>query len=757
VAPIKIAPIKINAKIEVDIRHGPGIVKTQKVTVVLVQIVHPAKIQNPRVFGDLPLTFLEEPKKSFADREAWVSSAVATRSVSLVPTLDQRMQIPMFMASKIQSRLRIGVVLSTLIFFTGLSGIVLANDSRVWSDASGRFKITATLVEVRDGFAWLKLENGKTTKISVDKLSAEDQEFLGGEDSPFEMVGEAPSSPKAAPARSSTPGSTTPSRSAKSASAGSSVAGSSGKVWAKPVVINWDNVELITPLVGEAFAVPEREATWSGELKRVALPKKGSNFESISSLVVDPKTSRAAVGMLTTFGSPKPATRVSLCDLASGKGIHSESVEAVMKPLTLIAGGAAVLMIGCGNERDKQQTADQLEVWRFDGQKVARSDVWIPFVDDKEERGKTANATVIDAASLTGNLVALLSDKGHLAVVDIVTRKPVWHMRLSDRNFAMAATSDGKVLAINNDKVVMVVDSATGETMGSTSVPDAKNMGWCHLAWNPKETKLLLSSIGDLRVLDTSTGEWPVDLHLSDAPVATKGVEFPDDDYALLNGDLLVHLPTRIELCKYSNAGAIKSVGGQSLIAILDGNAGVLVNAKFPQPAAEKMLANTKDDPSIFILHPGVGVAIDAQAAGAHQNEVRQSLENAAIESGYTIDSNSPIRIEAGITGPVDKAVSYIAAGSYIVKEYVSSIKITNGGNALWQSSGTNVPGALMTNRDETMQQALDRAGANPNLSMFGNVRFPNFMQSPKANASVANQSKALMNSKFTVQGLVEQ
>ncbi len=663
----------------------------------------------------------------------------------------------MFTARKTQSFHRIGIVLITLMFFTGRGGIVGADDSRVWSDASGRFKITATLVEVRDGVAWLKLENGKTTKIPVEKLSGEDQEFLGGENSPFEMVDEAPSSPQAASAGSSMPSSTTLGRSAESASAGSSVGGPSGKVWAKSLVINWDDVEQITPLVGEAFAVPKREPTWSGELKRVALPKKNTHFESISSLVVDPKTSRAVVGMLTTFGSPNPATRISLCDLKSGKGIHSESVEAVMKPLAMISGGAAVLMIGCGNERDKRQTADQLEVWRFDGRKVDRSEVWIPFVDDKEVWGKKANATVIDAASLTVNLVALLSDKGHLAVVDIVTRKPIWHMQLSDRNFAMAATGDGKVLAINNDKVVMVVDSASGETMGSTSVPDAKNMGWCHLAWNPDETKLLLSSIGDLRVLDTSTGEWPIDLHLSDAPVATKGVEFPDDDYALLNGSLLVHLPTRIELCNYTDAGAIKSVSGQSLIAILDGSAGVLVNAKFPQPAAVKMLANTKDDPSIFILHPGVGVSIDARAAGAHQNEVRQTLETAALASGYTIDSNSPIRIEAGITGPVDKAVSYIAAGSYIVKEYVSSIKITNGGTDLWKSSGTNVPGMLMTNHDETMQQALERAGKKPNLSIFGSVRFPNFMQAPKANASVANRSKALMSSKFTVQGLIEQ
>jgi hypothetical protein len=49
-------------QIEVDIRHGPGIVKTQKVTVVLVQIVHSAKIQNPRVFNDLPLN---SPKNLF--------------------------------------------------------------------------------------------------------------------------------------------------------------------------------------------------------------------------------------------------------------------------------------------------------------------------------------------------------------------------------------------------------------------------------------------------------------------------------------------------------------------------------------------------------------------------------------------------------------------------------------------------------------------------------------------------------------------
>ncbi len=62
----------------------------------------------------------------------------------------------------------------------------------------------------------------------------------------------------------------------------------------------------------------------------------------------------------------------------------------------------------------------------------------------------------------------------------------------------------------------------------------------------------------------------------------------------------------------------------------------------------------------------------------------------------------------------------------------------------------------LMTKRGQTMQQALDEAGKKPNLSIFEQTRFPEFMQKPSGNQQGPNRSTALMTSNFTVKGLVD-
>ncbi len=59
---------------------------------------------------------------------------------------------------------------------------------REWSDATGSFKITATLLEVKDDLAYLKTLEGKTLRIPVARLSQSDQEFLKGGANPFEVV-----------------------------------------------------------------------------------------------------------------------------------------------------------------------------------------------------------------------------------------------------------------------------------------------------------------------------------------------------------------------------------------------------------------------------------------------------------------------------------------------------------------------------------------------------------------------------------------
>jgi hypothetical protein len=51
---------------------------------------------------------------------------------------------------------------------------------RTWSDQSGKFKIEGTLVKLENDAVTLKRKDGKEVTLPIEKLSAEDQEFLKG-------------------------------------------------------------------------------------------------------------------------------------------------------------------------------------------------------------------------------------------------------------------------------------------------------------------------------------------------------------------------------------------------------------------------------------------------------------------------------------------------------------------------------------------------------------------------------------------------
>ncbi len=51
-------------------------------------------------------------------------------------------------------------------------------EMRTWHDASGKFEIEATLVSVKDQTVTLKKKDGRTIRVPLKKLSAEDQNFI---------------------------------------------------------------------------------------------------------------------------------------------------------------------------------------------------------------------------------------------------------------------------------------------------------------------------------------------------------------------------------------------------------------------------------------------------------------------------------------------------------------------------------------------------------------------------------------------------
>ena len=615
-------------------------------------------------------------------------------------------------------------------------------ETREWSDATGGHKITATFIEVKDGNVFLKSPQGKTLKIPLARLSPADQELIKGGDNPFQEVdGDAPkvsSANKPAAEDPSTPDGP-----------------SSG--WNAPLKIDWEEVEeLDRGFDGQWNLILPKQSDLGFTAKRTTLNKKNNFHEDIRRLEVNPLAQRAVVGYTVSFSVPKPQSRLALIDLVSGKAIHTAPVEADMCPLCLLNDGSTTLMYGTSDERKGFETADQIQLWRINGKKVMQTKSWIPFPDEAESWGKKTNGALVYAVAIPNNKLVLLSGNGHLACIDVATRKPYWHAKLSDQ-FAVDASVDRSLLAVADGHSIMIVDPQTGTVKSSVFVEGKPHIGWPRLRWSPNGTKLLFTFVNEMRVLDLTNGTWTHQCAFTGGPIAANNLSYPDDDYALLDDHLLVHIPSQIKVCDYRSATRITTVGGMSYIGMQNGDGGLVVPAKIPHPAAEKLLAQAQKDPSVFLIHPGVAVSIETSGAGQWAGQAMKLLSKAAIASGYKVIANAPIKIVASISGPKQEAVSYIASGSYIASVYQSTIKLTWQGKDLWTTGGSNLPGMIQTSRDESIQDKHNELGKTPNLSVFEQTKFPKMLQKPSAeNKAPGVQSDALLISTFTMQGLVD-
>lgn len=644
---------------------------------------------------------------------------------------------------------RLGILLvacGLVVSLTDASIFAQSDSMREWSDSTGNFSITAKLLEMRDGTVYLENEQGKTLKIPMERLSQSDQEFLAGGNNPFEMVEERGG------------GSTRGSAAAASSRAATADTASGMDIWDTSMEMDWSDAEQI-PLVaaGEwnvsAPSAPPMEIAD----KPTPLQKKTSFHEKMTGMAVNLSRGRAVVGYSVSFGVSEPKTRLALIDLKSGKAIHTAAVTAAMKPLAVLDNGSTVLMVGSGDGRSSHEKHNELQLWKVKGKSIERSASWIPYADQPGRFGRTEMVRVMKAEVVSDDRVLLLGSNGRLALWNIVQREPIWFADMNDKNLAFSLSADRSLVAMFNDKSILVADPQTGEIIGSLSLPDQTRVGWNRICWGPDGQQLLISSVGDLRVIDVTRGEIVQDVHLGDQPIATNGLEHPDADYALLNGSTLVHIPSRIRVCEYRELGQVSVHGETSFIALSSGDGGLFVPSKFPHPPARQMLQQAQDDPQTFLVHPGVGVAIDiSKVSGGHAQKVQANLAKAVEASGYKLDPSSSIKITAEVSGPKQEAVSYIGRGSHVVQQYTSTASIMWNGRKLWSRSGTNIPGMISLSQGETIESYLAKAGQNPNLSIFEKLQFPEFIQRPSGDGSNSGSNGALMTSRFTLRGLVD-
>lgn len=639
---------------------------------------------------------------------------------------------------------RAATCLASLSLTLWTAGWTLAQDQREWVDSTGQHKIVGSLVEVQEGTAIIKTAEGKHVKIPVNRLSKKDQEFLEQGSSPFQVV-ENPGGSK--------------SSSSMSANSTASSAPTPEYNWATPKVVDWSEAEEIHLSSTADWNVPLAEdGKLPFEAKRASLTKKASFHEGMHALCINPTCKRAAVGYTVSFAVPKPQSRVSLVDLLSGKAVHSETLDANMRPLALLNNGSSMLMVGCADGRGNRtgEANEEVQIWKFVNKKIERTPSWIPYVNDGEEWGKKVNGNVVYAEAITDQTVLTMSHLGHAVLWNLPQRKPIWHVKLGS-NCGYTLSTDRKLFAVLGGKTINILRTDNGEAVGS-KVLDGVHIGWPRLAFSPTGKKLAFTNMGDIRILDLAKGEWEKQLNFPTSPIAPDGLDYPDEDYVLLNKKLLVHLPSQIQVCEYSDVGPIKTIGGVTFMGFSTDAGGLLVPATFPHPTAIKLLEKSQNNPSLFLIHPGVEVSIDVKGVPAeHQSKTEGFLKTSAENAGYKVVANSPISLVATITGPTQEKVEYHMAGTYTVNSYTSTVTLRWQGKDLWSNRGNNVPGIVMRKRDETMEQALAEAGKSPSFWVFQSSGFPKMLQKPSENSKGGPaKSSALMTSRFTLNGLVD-
>jgi len=619
----------------------------------------------------------------------------------------------------------IGVALVCFGLVFALSGEAPGQESRTWTDSTGKFKIEGKLLGVEEGKARLERTNGAVVQIPVTKLSAADQKYLKEleEANPFEPVEENPFKPEGAGKMS-----TRPSRSAAAepASASSSSSGEPRKV-----TVDWSRSEAIalTPSSDAwKFETPIQSAERT-EIKNraIPIPPKSNFFERASGMVTNVSGQRTLIGY--TFDEPRPegVTRVVLVDLAKGKTLVTATVPGKMAPLALNDGGFQVLMrkdeFGFGNQ-------DRLELWNLTPAGVTKVLQWTPYDDNKG-----GERDVKWAAFLDEDRLATLGGNGRLAIWDIDTATPICHLQI-DGGSIPAVSPDRKLIAFSTGKQVGVFDVGAKEV---TALQATSHTPWPRLCFSPDATRLACVAHSNLYVWNFADGSLYREIPLTGINVHGDELIWPHEKYMLMGKSSIFDVDNQVRLWTYRGHELAESLGNQVAFLVNPGRdrPGALVVAPVPAASFHQALEKAIQAPDFFVLKEGVTVRlnVDALPDAAEREKAREALTKKLKDRGFKVGPEGTIELVASTEAGKEQDISYQGFGispwkTYKVREYFTRLAFLYQGKNTWQTQGSSVPGFISLKEGETVEQVLRRS-ERPNYNFFQQVELPRVLMKP--------------------------
>jgi hypothetical protein len=616
----------------------------------------------------------------------------------------------------------------------------MAQESRTWTDATGKYKIKAKFVELANDAVTLEREDGSQVVIPLKKLSQSDQkavaELQASEQNPFQAVkpaekaaGRSTRRPPASPARR-------PARrraaeeDGQEEDASDTIAGE-----AKIVRPRWSDAKQVLPVPGEnqwripVATVPEAAA---GKGRAVALPAKLDFFEKARTLAINPVCRRAAVGYVLDRPGGRDDTqiRILLCDLEAGKVLATIKTPGKMVPLALSDAGDELLMcreeFGFGNH-------DRLETWKIADSKATKLLQWVPHGDQHGGQRDIKWASYIDPQRL-----ATASGGGKLTVWNATSATPLYWLKIQD-GCSPALSPDRKYLAFATDKEIGVLDLGAGEVIALQSSPK-EHLFAPVFAFTPKGTRLVCGAQDRVYVWDVATGGLYRDISLSGANVHMgDNLLCPSEETVLVGNSLLIDIESQAKLWTYRGHELAGMLGGVCWLAVTGQDSGALLPTQLPHPSVTETIRKAVDSADFFVLKPGTTVKFDLTGLSdpGEREKAAAAFTQKLRANGCQVGDNGTVELVAATEMGKRREIAYHTFGhpvarAYMFQEHTSRIKIVYQGQTAWEVSCTNVPGFVRLKQGETMETFLQQK-EHPNYEWFSTVDLPKVVQKPVA------------------------
>lgn len=612
----------------------------------------------------------------------------------------------------------------------GLAVATEAAELRTWSDATGRFTLTAGFVSLDGDQVLLDRENGERVAIPLAKLSKADQDYVAAqkEESPFQSLGSSPFTPvaprvEAQPMAPPVMQQTVP----------------------RTVKVNWTRSRAVSlDGTGAEWSVePPAAFEFRPRPNPTGLPPKKDFFEKMAGVAINTAAKKAVVGY--SFGRPGMAgatTRVVMCDIERGQVLDAGVTEGQMAPLALHDNGQHILMrrdeFGFGN-------LDRLEVWAIQNGQIVRSITWIPY-----EGGWGGSKDVMWAEFVDAKTLATSSRGGRVVLWDIGDVRPICHFDLVD-GAVPAVSADRKWIAFCAKDRVGLFDTARKKVTCIQATPN--DLASPQMAFSPSGKKMACIANDRILVWDTATGKLEQDFPTPGISIQG-AIDFPHDEYLLAANQYLIALGTRIKVWQYQGAEYVRTLGGVTFMVVAPHNEqGVLAATTVPHEEAVALYEKALKQPDIFVFRKGSSVKLNVSGVpGPQQGRVRDILTKKLQAMNCRIGTNADVEVVASVEGPKQKEVSFMHSGDYQVQEYLTWLKFMYQGKPAWQASSTNIPGMLTLKDGENVEGKLREASKQPSYGFYDHVVLPEFVQKPSGNGA-AGGGQTLGTSRVTTRG----